>query len=129
MWLLNEVLYSVKAPCFFPLFCAKIVVIALQGDYEAALNIYDTEVNPRVTSIIFLFFAKFLSPLEDVFITAGMIIVRFCKPTNSNKIAFVLFAVKLHDIPYLQMLPRFKASATFPLTDGSSLLYRLKFEG
>ena len=77
----------------------------------------------------FLFFAKFLSPLEDVFITAGMIIVRFCKPTNSNKIAFVLFAVKLHDIPYLQMLPRFKASATFPLTDGSSLLYRLKFEG
>lgn len=41
-----------------------------KGDYEAALNIYDTE-----------------------------------------------------------MLPRFKASATFPLTDGSSLLYRLKFEG
>ena len=29
----------------------------------------------------FLFFAKFLSPLEDVFIMAGMIIVRFCKPT------------------------------------------------
>ena len=70
---------------------------------------------------------------------AGVIIVRFCKPTireidpfflsYSNEIAFILFTVKLHDIPYLQMLPRFKASATFQLTDGSSLLYRLKFEG
>lgn len=32
-------------------------------------------------------------------------------------------------LSYLQMVPRFKASATFQLTDGSSLLYSIKFEG
>ena len=30
---------------------------------------------------------------------------------------------------YSQMLPRFKASNVFPLTDGSSLLYRVQLEG
>lgn len=42
---------------------------------------------------------------------------------------YVLQLVNLLSFPYSQMLPRFKASNVFPLTDGSSLLYRVQLEG
>lgn len=41
----------------------------------------------------------------------------------------LLWKLEVLSFPYSQMLPRFKASNVFPLTDGSSLLYRVQLEG
>lgn len=41
----------------------------------------------------------------------------------------LLWKLEVLSFPYSQMLPRFKASNIFPLTDGSSLLYRVQLEG
>lgn len=41
----------------------------------------------------------------------------------------LLWKLEVLSFPYSQMLPRFKASKVFPLTDGSSLLYRVQLEG